>query len=60
MSSLFSWLYYWKGVLRLDLQEYLLLSPGELNDLIACYQIAEGLAKEKKSDAFDAFIPDLR
>lgn len=46
--------------MRLDLQEYLLLSPGELNDLIACYQIAEGLAKEKKADVFDEFIPDLR
>lgn len=50
------WLFAWKGVLNLTLQEFLLSTPGEIGELIACYQIMQGIAEEKESEKY---IPDL-
>lgn len=52
------WFYFWKGTLNLGLEEYMLLTPGMLRDLISCYQIAHGIADEGESD--EKYIPDLR
>ena len=41
----------------MELKEFLLTTPGEIHDMIACYQIMQGIAKEK---ADERYIPDLR
>lgn len=50
----------WKGLLNLELQEFLLFTVGEFLDLIACYQITNGIAKEKIVKTKTEYIPDWR
>ena len=53
----------WKGILNLPLEEMQLYAEGEYFDLIACYQIANGIAKEKKITKKEngiEYIPDWR
>lgn len=47
----------WKGVLNMELREFLLYTPGEFSDIISCYQIANGIAEEKEPVKQD-YIPD--
>lgn len=51
------WFYFWKGILNLSLEEYLLATPGEMMDLISCYQVAHGIADIGEDEQY---IPDLR
>ena len=44
-------------MLNLELKEFLLSTQGEIQDMIACYQIMQGIAKEKVDEKY---IPDLR
>lgn len=39
-----------------ELQEWLLYTPGEIGDQIACYQIINGLAEQQIDEKY---IPDL-
>lgn len=50
----------WKGILNLELQEFFLYAVGEFLDLVACYQIANRIAKRKKVREETEFIPDWR
>lgn len=50
------WLFAWKGILHLELHEFLLSTMGEIQDQIACYQIMNGIAEEKVQEKY---IPDL-
>lgn len=43
--------------MNIPTDEFLLLTPGEMGDLIACYQISQGITKEAKAEKY---IPDLR
>lgn len=43
--------------MNIPTEDFLLLTSGEMGDLIACYQISQGIAKEAKHEKF---IPDLR
>lgn len=44
-----TWLDFWRLQLGLEISEYLLMTKGEVYDLIACYQIAHGIAKPVKT-----------
>lgn len=49
----------WKSILNLPLDEYMALTPGEMMDLISCYQISQGIAREKEQKD-QQHILDLR
>lgn len=53
------WFYFWKSTLNLALNEFLLLTPGMMRDLIRCYQISHGIIDESE-DEDEKYIPDLR
>ena len=60
-----TWLNFWRLKLGLDLREYLLMTRGEVEDLIACYQIAHGIAEyvptvKNKNKSNREYIPELR
>lgn len=57
-----TWLDFWRLQLGLSLEEYLLMTREEVYDLIACYQIAHGIAKPiaKKKESAREYIPDYR
>lgn len=40
----------------MGLSEFLVSTPGEIEDQIACYQIMQGIAEEKVQEKY---IPDL-
>ncbi len=41
----------------MNLVEFLTSTPGEVEDMAACYQIMQGLADEKPEEKY---IPELR
>ncbi len=59
-----TWLDFWRLQLGLGLEEYLLMTREEMDDLIACYQIAHGIAKpvrrKKKTESEREYIPDYK
>lgn len=40
----------WRGILNIPLEEFLLMTPGEFNDMVAAYQIAKGYAEPGEND----------
>jgi hypothetical protein len=50
----------WRGVLNIPTKEYLVLTPGEMQDLISCYQISNGIVEPQKAEQDEKYIPDLR
>lgn len=51
------WFDYWGRTLGIPLREYNLLTIGDISDLIACHQIANGIADE---DETEEYFPDAR
>lgn len=53
----------WKGILGVDLQEFLLYAPGQFMDIVACWQISQGIADEGTSEEegeVKEYIPNWR
>lgn len=50
------WFDFWGRSLGIPHEEYSMMTIGEISDLIACYQIANGIAEEDKTEYF----PDVR
>lgn len=48
----------WRGVLNIPYPAYLVTTPGEMLDMIACYQAIQWGADVKS--AAENYIPDLR
>lgn len=44
----------------MSLDEFWLYSVGEFGDMIACYQVAQGIAELKDSIKETEYIPDWR
>lgn len=49
----------WKGILNLGLKEFLLYSQGEFFDIIACWQISQGIT-ELDDGQEQEYIPNWR
>ena len=49
----------WKGRLNLSLDEFLVMTEGEISDLIDAYIISEGIAEYEDPNEKE-YIPDMR